>query len=833
MIRNDELAIHADRIFAAALEVPTAQRAALLSRECGQEPELLALVERLLAGAEGEDDLITGGGLAGPLWQRLAANLVDEVDLVGSVVERYRVVREIGRGGMAVVYLAERADSQFDQQVALKLIKRGTDTDEVVHRFRQERQIMARTQHPNIARLLDGGSTRDGRPYFVMEHVVGRRIDHYCDEERLTVRQRLELFLDVARAVAHAHRNLVVHRDIKPSNIMVTDEGEVKLLDFGIAKFLNPEDPIELTRSQMRLMTPAYASPEQVRGVPVTTASDIYQLGLLLYLLITGRSPYRESPDDSENLARAIREVPPTRPSTVIAAPRPITQALEDEGTTADEICEQRQTTPVRLRRELGGDIDNIVLMTLRKEPERRYASTAQLIDDIERYLAGRPVAARPSTLGYRVGKFVRRNAVLVASAFVLLAVSAGLIGYYTVELAQERDRANQEAERASREAAVATEVSDFLVGLFEVSDPGEARGNVVTAREILDRGAERIESELAEEPLTQARLMTTIGIVYRQLGLFEPSASLLEGALGLREKSYGPDHSEVAGSLVELGILYRQLGRYAETEALYLRALPIIERDESPQQPLAEITNSLAQLYMDQGKLPEAEVQFLRSLELLEERLGPEASEVAILLNNLALLYRTDQRPAEAEPLYQRALPIMERHLGADHPHVAILSNNLALVYRDQKKYALAEPLYERSLAILRQVVGPEHPQVAVAMNNLADLKADQGAYDEAEPLYLGSLAILEKALGEEHPNVATSLDGLADLYAARAEFERAEPLFVRCLAIREKALGPKHARVGHSLESYADLLRQTGRSEEAERLHQRALAIRAESNR
>ncbi len=830
MARTDELAIRADRIFATALDLAASEQRAWVAEECGDEPELRALVERLLDNVDEDDELVTGGGLTGPLWNNFAASLDQAPGLDGKRIDRYRLLREIGRGGMAVVYLAERADRQFDQQVALKLIKRGTDTDEVVTRFRQERQIMALTQHPNIARLLDGGSTAEGRPYFVMEHVDGRPIDRYCDDQRLAIRERLRVFLDVARAVAYAHRNLVVHRDIKPSNILVSDDGEVKLLDFGIAKFLDPETRVDLTRTKVRMMTPAYASPEQVRGAPVTTASDIYQLGLLLYLLITGRSPYSVDPL-SDSMAMAITDEPPTRPSTVVGA-RAL-QSAADQSATTEQICDQRRTTLARLRRELNGDLDNIVLMALRKEPERRYASALQLIDDIERYLVGRPVEARSSTWSYRTAKFIRRNWVAVAAATILVMVTSALVVFYTVQLTRERNRANEAAARASREAVVATEVSDFLVGLFEVSDPSEARGNAITAREILDRGADRIGDELGEEPLTQARLMKTMGKVYRQLGLFESATSLLEHSVELLGEHRGQEHPDWADGASELGDLYWQLGRYPEAEQLLQQAMAVFEATADRETMLAIVLDSLGELYADQGKLVEAETLYLRSLKILEAQHGANDPAVADTLNNLALLYRIDGKPAQAEPLFQRALGIMEANLDSDHPHLAAALNNLALVYWDREQYDQAEPLFRRSLAILEKVVGPDHPQVAIALHNLADLKQDQGDLEAPEALYERSRNILEASLGPDHPNVATSLDGLADLYTLRQDYELAEPLFIRALEIRETALGPEHPRVGHVLIGYGKLLRATGRQAQADAFEARALAIRAKYGR
>ena len=405
---TDDLWSRADRILDEALDRSNAERPAYLDHACAGDAELRGLVDRLLADAEAADPSLDRGVGGSLLAEAVDSALGQEATLAGSVVGRYRIVGEIGRGGMAIVYLAERADAEFRQQVALKLLKRGVDTDEVVRRFEQERQILAAASHPDIARLLDGGVTDDGRPFLVMEYVDGKPIDEYCDDRGLTVDERLRLFLRVGHAVADAHRNLVVHRDIKPHNILVTADGNVKLLDFGIAKVLEPgPGGSELTRTRTTFLTPAYATPEQVAGGPITTASDIYQLGLLLYRLLTGRAPYRLSSLDSEDLRRSVCESVPARPSSTTGPRKP--ERSEDEPGIED--CSRlRGTSPRGLRRRLAGDLDNIVLKALRKEPERRYDSAAQLVADIENHLAGRPVTARADTVWYRVSKLVSRH---------------------------------------------------------------------------------------------------------------------------------------------------------------------------------------------------------------------------------------------------------------------------------------------------------------------------------------------------------------------------------------------------------------------------------------
>jgi tetratricopeptide (TPR) repeat protein len=489
----------ADRLLDEALDRPANERAAFLDEACAGDRDLRGLLERLLADQE-TGLLAPGGALAGPLGAGLAEELLaDAPEREGAVVGRYRILRELGRGGMAVVYLAERADGEFEQRVALKLLRRGVDTGEVLRQFRQERQILALARHPNIARLLDAGASADGRPYVIMEHVQGRPIDRYCDERGLDTAERLRLFLQVARAVEHAHRNLVVHRDIKPSNILVSDEGEVKLLDFGIAKLLDPDDPdATLTRTRVRFFTPGWASPEQVKGAPVTTSSDVYQLGLLLYRLLTGRLPFA-SELRGEELARAVCDEAPLRPSL----------AARDGGRG----------------RDLRGDLDNILLVALRKEPERRFPDVRHFVEDVERYLAGYPVSARADSAAYRAGKFVRRHWLLVAtSSLAALSLGAGLLA--ASWQARRAERRFQEVRRLSR--AVLFDLHDQIAAL-----PGSTR-----ARETLVTTSLQYLDGLAREAGRDPDLLWELAGAYERVGdvLGHPRAP----NLGQLDDAYG-----------------------------------------------------------------------------------------------------------------------------------------------------------------------------------------------------------------------------------------------------------------------------------------------------
>ena len=517
----------ANRIFEAVLDLPPEQRNTYLDEELVGQERVRGLVDRLLENA-GEDS--TGIDTPISLKDAVAAVLPSLGKLAephlesGHLIGRYRILDELGRGGMAVVYLAERADGAFDQKVALKVIRPHLKSEDARRRFDQERQILGLLNHPGMASLLDGGLTEDERPYLVMEFVDGDALDTYCDRERLTLSQRLELFIQTARAVAFAHRNLIIHRDIKPSNIRVTPDGHVKLLDFGIAKLLDEAATpwtAPATQTHHRLMTPPFASPEQVKGEPVSTATDIYQLGVLLYTLLTGCLPFAHKDTGDLPLAKAICEEKPLSLRATLERER---SGEFSNHPPVDLISEQRRSSLGRLKRDLGGDLEIIALKALRKEPARRYESVLQMVEDVERYLQGLPIKARPDSLPYRMGKFFHRHAAAATVAATSVVLMAVLIVVYGLNLTQERDKARREAEKK-------TEVSRFLRGLFSVNLPTRSQGETLTARELLDQGAERLE-ELREEPEIHAEMARLIGEIYVELALYEEARPHLETAM-------------------------------------------------------------------------------------------------------------------------------------------------------------------------------------------------------------------------------------------------------------------------------------------------------------
>jgi eukaryotic-like serine/threonine-protein kinase len=808
----------AEELLSRTLDLTPEEREALLEDACRDRPELRRQVEELAeshARAFAYFDELAGR-VAG------SADLELDAALEGTRIGAYRILQPIGRGGMATVFLAERADGQFEQRVALKLIRRGMETRRIVRRFLAERQILARLQHPHIARLLDGGVTEDGRPYFVMEHVAGRPLTEYCDEKRLTVEQRLRLFGTVGRAVQYAHGRLIVHRDLKPSNVLVTADGTVKLLDFGIAKVLAENEAPGDTETWAggRPMTPRYAAPEQFRGDSITTATDVYALGVVLYELLTGRRPYRLRSQTSGEVERAVLTEDAEAPS---AAVRPGGSRGADA--TPESRAAARGTTPARLARRLTGELDTICLTALRKDPERRYRSPEQLVDDVRRHLEGLPITAHKDTLGYRVSKFVGRHRLALA---VTTAVALLIVGF-AVAMAVQSARVARERDKAERVAAL-------FVDLFQVADPGQARGTTVTARELLERGAAQIEAGLRDEPEVQASLLLVLGRVHQQLGLYDRAASLVRRSLEARQALRGPEHPDVAESLKSLGDLMRLTGDYAQAESLLREALRQERRFYGPQDPrVGDDFNLMGKLLLAKGAFQEAETFLRQGVEVhrREARRGGDEAPMARSLSDLAAALSQRGQYDEAERLLREALALHRKLFGQTHPRVATTLNNLGLVLYAKGDLPAAEPILREALDLRRRLLEPRHPEIAQTANNLALLLQDLRRFDEAEALHREALEVRRQALGPDHPLVAGSLNNLGLLLQERGAYDEAARFFQQALESLRRRVGPAHPLVAISLNNLGGLALDRGRLEEAARLYRESLDIRRKALR
>ena len=782
-----------DRLLEQALDRPPSERETYIERATAGEPEVRREVLDLLRADATAEGFLERSAL--PV--RIAGD--GGPDLSGTRLGPYRLLRQLGRGGMSTVYLAEREEG-FRRQVAIKVLQGVFPLRELRRRLHTERQILASLEHPHIARLYDGGNTRDGQPYLVMEYVRGEPLDEYCRRRDPSLEEKLRLFLQICDAVEYAHRNLLVHRDLKPANILVTAEGEPKLLDFGIAKLLDVDHfdgPTgAATRTGLRPMTPAFASPEQVRGGPVTTASDVYSLGVLLFHLLTGESPYRPGEDHPHALEAAVLEQVPPKPS---------------------------DRTEGALARRLRGDLDTIVLKALRKEAPRRYGSARELAEDVERFLSHRPVLARPETLGYRAVKLVRRHTWGVLASFALLLLIVGFAAVAAVQsarLARERDDVQAERNRARQ-------TSEFLLDLLSRPDPAQARGEELTVREVLDRGAERVD-RLSDQPSLQAASLTTIGRVYRELGLFDEARSPLERSLELRRELRREAHPEIAESLRELALLDQEIGDAAAAETHFREALAMLQGLYGRRHPrVAEILNDLGLLLYEQERYDDAEPLLREALDQTRELLPEDDLRLAHVLNNLGLLLHDRGDLDGAERMYRESLELTREEVGETHPDTASSLNNLAVLLHDRGDLEGAQEFHRKSLELRRRLYGDRHPAVAVAAYNVARLDHSLGHANRAEKLYREALTITREVLGDEHRYVAIMSHHFGRLLRDQGKLEEAEARLLESLELKRRIAGATRPAVTEVLVELARLRESQQRLGDAEKLFRRALDI------
>ena len=805
-----------DDLFDGALDQPPDQRAAWLRGQT-DDPSICAEVETLLAAAESSDGLLdrNAAELAGDLIATL------RIEQIGP----YRVLRELGRGGMGIVYLAERSDGQYRRRVAIKVLRASPDADDLQRRFLAERQILASLNHPNIAQLLDGGVTEGRLPFLVMEYVDGVPITTYCDRQRLGVEERIRLFHDVCAAVHHAHQNLVIHRDIKPSNILVTEDRRVKLLDFGIAKLVNPvlgpaDQP--LTRTEWRVMTPEYASPEQIRGDSLTTASDVYALGVLLYELLSGRRPHRITSGSAHELAEVIIARDPRLPSVAVSRPesgRSAEPATTDP--TPEVVAAERGLSVERLKRRLEGDLDAIVMMALRKESARRYGSADIMWEDVQRHLDGLPVLAHHATRWYRARKFLGRHRMKVAAAAV---VGVSLVTATTVAVRQAAD-ARRERDRAEQALAQSKAVTDFLVRLFRTPAPPGATREQVMARDMLVTGTARVE-QLAGQPVVQAQMLDALGRVNDQLGRFADAERMLRRALELRRSHLGDNHADVATTLTNLANVLFQTDRREEGLQLLREALAIQQRVLGPKHP--DVALALAKIATRTSDVAAAESLYRAARDIQRATVGPEAAAVATTDDDLADVLIARSNYDAAEDMLRESLRIRERLTGPDQSSATLSMIYLADLLRLHRGQPVAaESLYNRAIDIMRQE-SPQRPsRLGGALMGLERLAHARGDHLRAEALAREILEGQRRTLGTEHPIVTESMDGIAEHLAAQQRYAESERMLLDAIALLQRTMSPEHFRIGDRLTTLGRVHAAAGRLDEAEADLRRALTI------
>ena len=760
-----------ERVLATVIDLPKTERTARIVQLCADNPDLRAEVESLLAAHESAATFLE----AAP---QITQTQDSGVSMAGKHLGPYQLLEVIGHGGMGTVYRAQRTDGRFQKQVAIKVALAALHSPELLRRFASEQQILATLEHPNISRLLDAGVSPEGIPYFVMEYVDGIPLSDFLKANQLTFQERLGLFRTICSAVQYAHQHLIVHCDLKPTNILVTADGVPKLLDFGIAKLADPWNlgAVDATRSLLNPMTPSYASPEQVQGATLTTSTDVYSLGVILFEVLAGRMPYKIGSDLQET-ARTIQEV---------------------------------DAEPLGgVNRAFRGDIETIVAKALEKEETRRYSSAGDLAADIQRFLEHEPIKARRPTALYQLQKFAARHKAIVcgvAAVFFVLIVGMGATAW-------EARRALQAEHLAVGERDQANRVTELMTSMFKVSDPSEARGNTVTAREILDKASKDIDGGLTSDPRLQAQMMHVMGTVYEGLGLYSRAESLFSRASEIRSHILGKENPDTLTSMRMLAWTLREEGHYPESERLHRETLDIQRRVLGPEHPetLASM-HMLAWTLREEGQSSEAEKMLRETLDLQRKVLGPENRDTLQSQQMLAWTLRDEEQNAETEKLLRDALSIQTRVLGPEDPDTLASMHMLGWTLREEGLYAESETIHRQTLDIRRRILGPEHPDTLASMNQLAGTLLQEGRFEDAGNMLREILAVQLRILGPDNPETAISRYNLACVAAHRGRRDEA-------LGFLKEAIDhglPPNARLGIEKDPDLKLLYEDSRFKE-----------------
>ncbi len=796
-------------IFFTAVELDGNEREDYLTDKC-KDPMLKQEIDSLLSAHDKSNKFLENSIIP-------AEPAIDNNNLfIGKTFGKYKIEKLIARGGMGLVYLGMR-DDEVKQQAAVKIINPGVASGIVIKRFQTERQTLANLNHPNISRLLDGGLTDDGIQFLVMEYIEGIPIDEYCDNNKLKIKERLKLFLKVASVVQYAHQNLVVHRDLKPGNILITKEGEPKLLDFGIAKILSPEDGIieTATHGSGWNLTPEFASPEQIKGEVITTTSDVYSLGVILYKLLTGHSPYKIKSRFYSDVRQIITQTEPLKPSEIIY--QVVEKESDDNGIeiNPDSISKTREINVDKLHKKLVGDLDNIVSMAIRKEPERRYASVDNFADDIKRYLNDRPVNAHRDSLIYKSKKFIKRNkTAIIPTAIIFILINLGLAGvlWQGHLAAKERDAAKIEAEKANK-------IKSFLLNMISAPDPTKD-GRDVKVIDVIEEASSKLSFELGNHPQIEAEIRTMLGNTYQNLGIYDSAETELTKALDLNKKIYGGNSKETAMSLKNIGLIYHYKGDYEKAEEYYQKSLGMFKSVETnPSFERALVLDAYGSLMTDRGEYEKAEKITEEALQIAETVKGSEDPDVAEIQNNLATSYNYLNKLDLADSLYKESLRVFRKVYGNFHIRVSSSLNNLAFINIFKKEHKQALPLLEEALNIKIVVLGNDHPDLINAYSNVGSTYFNIDDYNNAEKYMKASIDVGLKNYSEDNINLSRPYSWYGRTLVANKKFEKGIFYSKKAYLIRKKAFGEKNNLTLITQSQYGQILLETSNFKEAEK--------------
>lgn len=768
-------------IFYKAIELDHTEREKYLNEVC-KTVELKNEVLTLIAAHNRSDKFLENAIIP-------ANDIEDNSKLfIGKQFGKYKIEQLVARGGMGLVYLGVR-DEHVKQKAAVKIINPGISSSTVINRFKTERQTLANLNHPNISKLLDGGITDDGIQFLVMEYIEGVPIDEYCNKNNLSIKERLELFLKVADVVQYAHQNLVVHRDLKPNNILITDNGEPKLLDFGIAKLLSPEqDRFEtVTQRGMWNLTPEYASPEQIRGEAITTSSDVYSLGIVLYKILSGRNPYKINSMFPAEINNIITNAEVIKPSEIVFKKKSENHNADSYDTA---ISSNVEDTNEKIQKRLKGDLDKIVSMAIRKEVSRRYSSVEYFAEDIKRYLNFRPVLAHQDSIVYRTGKFLRRNKTkVIPASIIFILINLGLAGilWQGYIAAEERDIAKLEADKANR-------IKSFLLEMISSPDPIKD-GSEVKVIDVIQKASSKLNVELGSYPQLESEIRALLGNTYQNLGLYDSAFSELIKADKIIRKLYGNKSKETALSLKSIGLVYHYKGDFVNAEKYFKDAIELDRSvEQEPSFETALLLDAYGTLLSDMGEYEKSEKITEEALRIAELNGQPNDTKVAEIKNNLATSYNYANKLDKAEKLYKESLEVFRKHYGENHIRVSSVINNLAFIYIFKEEHQSAIPLLHEALEIKLKILDKNHPDLILAYSNVGSTYFNIGEYDSAEKYMLESIKTGLLIYDEDNVNMSRSYMWYGRILDAKKDYNKSLYYLLKAYNIRKKEIGEEN---------------------------------------